>query len=125
MTVYADNDFYTSEYLSGKKAVIDTASFNFYARKATQVIKKYTFDNVDETHIPECVKLCCCEVAELLYKADSSSASKGITSEKVGDVSVSYESTDSQGQALSKNIRSVVRSWLADTVLLYRGVSRC
>ncbi len=125
MTVYADNDFYTSEYLSGKKAVIDTASFDFYARKATQVIKKYTFGNVDETDIPECVKLCCCEVAELLFTTYNSSASKGITSEKVGDISVSYEGTDSQGQALSKNIRSVVRSWFADTGLLYRGVSRC
>ena len=125
MTVYADNDFYTNEYLNGKNAVIDTASFNFYARKATQVIKKYTFYNVDENNIPECVKLCCCEVAELLYKADNSSASKGVISERVGDVSKSYENADSQGQALSKNIRSVIRSWLADTGLLYRGVSKC
>ena len=59
---YADFDFYTSEYLCGKEAVIDTASFNFYARKATQKIKQYTFDIVPKD-VPQCVKMCCCEVA--------------------------------------------------------------
>ncbi len=125
MTVYIDCAFYTKEYLSGKKAVIDTASFGFYARKATQIIKTYTFENVDEDNIPECVKMCCCEVAELLFKADNSSAGNGISSEKVGDQSISYESADSQRHALSSNIKSVIYSWLADTGLLYRGVAKC
>ncbi len=129
MIVYADCKFYTKEYLSGRKAVIDTASFDFYARKATQIVKTYTFKNVDEAEIPECVKMCCCEVAELLFKADNSSASSsissGISSEKVGDQSISYESADSQRQALSSNIKSVIYSWLADTGLLYRGVAKC
>ena len=125
MTVFADYDFYKKEYLCGKNAVIDTASFDFYARKATQKIKVYTFDNIDENNIPECVKLCCCEVAELLYKDENSTNIKGLSSERVGDVSVSYESADSQRQVLSKNIKSVIYSWLADSGLLYRGVSRC
>lgn len=125
MTVFADYNFYKSEYLCGKNAVIDTASFDFYARKATQMIKTYTFNNIDESNIPECVKLCCCEVAELLYKDENSTNTKSISSERVGDVSVSYESADNQRQALSKNIRTVIRSWLADSGLLYRGASRC
>ena len=125
MTVYTDCKFYTKEYLSGRKAVIDTASFDFYARKATQAVKTYTFENVDEGNIPECVKMCCCEVAELLFKADNISASNGISSEKVGDQSISYESADSQRQALTSNIKSVIYSWLADTGLLYRGVAKC
>ena len=122
---YADFDFYTSEYLCGKEAVIDTASFNFYARKATQKIKRYTFDNVPKD-VPQCVKLCCCEVAELLFASDKKSDKAGITSAKVGDVSYSYESTESQKQLLSKEIKSVIYSWLADTDLLYRGIgTRC
>jgi hypothetical protein len=122
MTVFADCDFYKTEYLCGKKAVIDTASFKFYAKKATQKIKEYTLDNIDESNIPEYVKLCCCEIAELLYNSDNSGAGNGIASESVGDQSISYESSDSQRQALSKNIKSVIYSYLSGTGLLYRGV---
>ena len=97
MTAFADYDFYTKEYLFGKKAVIDTASFDFYAKKATQYIRQQTFGNINEdTEIPNCVKMCCCDIAELLYNADSNEHST-ITSEKVGDLSVSYESAESQG----------------------------
>lgn len=125
MTAYADENFYTSEYLGGRKAAIDTA-FYFYARKATQEIRRFTGSNVEESDIPECVKMCCCEVAELLYKAEASenAAAQGVSSESVGDQSVSYESTESRHQALMNNIKSVVYSWLADTGLLFRGVRR-
>lgn len=125
MTVYANNEFYINKYLSGRKAVIDTASFDFFARKATHIIKTYTFDNVDETDIPECVKMCCCEIAELIFNNENKVNRTGITSAKTGDVSYSYESADSQRQALSKNIKSVIYSWFADTGLLYRGVAKC
>ncbi len=123
MAIYADYAFYKNEYLCGKRAVIDTASFNFYAKKASIKIKEYTLENVDESNIPECVKLCCCEIAELFYNSDSSgSAGKGIASESVGDQSISYESTDSYRQALSNEIRTVIYSYLSGTGLLYRGV---
>lgn len=121
MTAFADYNFYTKEYLCGRKAVIDTASFCFYAKQATQYIRRQTFGNINEDEeIPYCVKMCCCDVAELIYKSNNNDHS-GITSEKVGDLSVSYESAESQGQVLSKNIRSAIYLWLADTDLLYRG----
>lgn len=122
MVVYADNDFYMNEYLCGKKAVIDTASFSFYARKATQTIKQYTLDNVP-VDIPECVKMCCCEIAEAIYK-DEETANKhsGVTSERVGNWSKSYESTEQAMQVMQKNIKSIVYKWLSGTGLLYRGV---
>lgn len=124
MTVYADYDCYINEYLCGKEAVIDTASFDFYARQATQKIKQYTFDNVPE-NIPYSVKMCCCEIAELIFNDEKKSNRTGITSAKVGDESYSYESTESQRQLLSKNIKSAIYSWLSDTGLLYRGVKKC
>lgn len=121
MTAYADYNFYEREYHCDSKAVIGTA-FNFYAQQATQYIRKQTFGNINEDEeIPHPVKMCCCEIAELLYKAEKSDRN-GITSEKVGDLSVSYESTESQGQALSQNIRSAIVLWLSGTGLLYRGV---
>lgn len=124
MSLFADYDFYTKEYLCWKEAVIDTASFDYYAQKATQKINQYTFGRIGDD-VPKCVKLCCCELAELLYKADSKCANNGISSEKVGDVSVSYESEESQRKVLSNNIRSAIYSWLADTGLLYRGGKLC
>lgn len=121
MTVFADYNFYKNEYLCGKEAVIDTASFKFYAIKATRKIIQYTFESVDKTNFPECVRHCCCEIAELLFNFDSQSRN-GVSSSSTGDVSVSYESSESQRQVLSQKIRSAVYLWLVDTDLLYRGV---
>ena len=121
MTLYVDFDFYEAEY-EGK--IVEADNFGFYSRKASQIIKQYTCGNVPD-EVPESVKFCCCELSELLYKSDKSSSSQGVTSEKVGDWSASYESGESQQKALSSKIRSVVYSWLADTGLLYRGVKIC
>lgn len=123
MTAFADENFYKYEYLCGRKAVIDTA-FNFYARKATQIIKNYCGEDVDVEIAYYKVKLCCCELAELFYKDEHSGGQNGISSESVGDMSVSYENAESTKQLLQKDIRSVVYSYLADTGLLYRGVRR-
>jgi hypothetical protein len=121
MTVFADYDFYKNEYLLGRKAVIDTASFAFYARKATGIITQHTFGNI-KGEIPECVKMCACELAELLYNYDNAESSNGITSESVGDMSKSYESTETRKQNLNQSIKSVLSLYLANTGLLYRGV---
>ena len=123
MTVFADENFYKNEYLCGKKAVINTA-FNFYARKATQTIKNYCGENVNVEIAEDKIKLCCCELAELFYNDEQSGNQGGVSSETVGDMSVSYESAESTKQLLHKNIKSVVYSYLAGTGLLYRGVRR-
>lgn len=123
MTAYADENYYRNEYLCGRKAVISSA-FAYYAREATLIINAYTGSNIDDTkEIAEPVKLCCCEVADLLFKADSQSENGGITSESVGDVSRSYESTEVRKRVLTRSIKAVVYKYLADTDLLYRGVS--
>lgn len=130
MAAYADIGFYTSKYLVGAKAVIPFNDFAHYANKASRIIDNNTFDNlngVEPENIPGVVKMCCCELAEMLYKSDSSPISKGITNEKVGDVSVSYASADSSGQVMptASTVNSILRLWLADSGLLYRGVSLC
>lgn len=118
---YIDCDYYKNNYLCGKKAVIDTA-FDFYSRESSAVLSKYINgeigDNIDE------VKLCCCEIAELLYKASNShnSQSIGLKSEKVGDYSVEYEDESNKQDAVNREIRSIIYKWLAKTGLLYRGV---
>lgn len=123
MTAYADYVFYTEEYLHGREAVVEAASFDFFAFNATYIIKQFILDNMPDD-IPECVKMCCCEVAEYLYTGEQKSERQGIASAKVGDESLTYESSDSRRQDLSKSIKSAVYMWLADSDLLYRGVGR-
>jgi hypothetical protein len=121
MTVYADSDFYMREYLGGKQAVISPALFPFYARKASSYIDQYTFDRLQGAEIPEAVKMCCCELAETLYRIENSPTYNGVASERVGDISVNYESGASRQQSLNNSIKSVITTWLINTGLMYRG----
>ena len=118
MTTY---EFYTEKYLDGKEAVLDAASFSRWERKASNMVRNMTFGNIDETgDIPEQVQMCVCEVAEVLVKQEKRAEHDGVTSEKVGDYSVTYAAqTKSDRQ---NEISSVVREWLQDTGLLYCGV---
>lgn len=122
MTAYADENFYKTEYLSGKEAVITTA-FEYYARQASQIIKQHTYGNVSEDNVPECVKMCCCELAELAFRDESSEAQNGgISSESVQGWSKSFESTEARKTALQNAQKACIYKWLSGTGLLYRGV---
>lgn len=121
MTVYADSDFYTREYLSGRQAVISPAVFPYYARKASSYIDQYTFDGIDADNVPDVVKMCCCELAETLFRLENSPSFNGVTSERVGDISRTYESGEAKQQSLNVSIKNVVHAWLLNTGLLYRG----
>lgn len=121
MKRFADFAFYIDEYRPNNE--ISAAEFDYYARQATQKIKQYTGNNVDESNIPECVKMCCCQIAELLNKADKQEqANGGKSSESVQGWSVSYESREQARLELQANINSSVYTWLSGTGLLYRGL---
>lgn len=122
MNNYADESFYKEEYLQGKAAVV-TAAFDFYAREASRIIKQYTLDNIDESSVPEEVSMCCCELAELAFRDESSEAQNGgISSESVQGWSKSFESTEARKTALQSAQKACVYKWLSGTGLLYRGV---
>ena len=120
---YADENFYTQSYLCGKEAVITTA-FDFYSRKASTVIRTFTGNNIDENNIPECVRMCCCELAEMLFRYEKllNGNTTGMTSQHIGDLSVNYESAENLRKSQSDAIRQTVYRWLSGTGLLYRGV---
>lgn len=124
MNIYADFSFYIDMYKPKKDMAISAADFSFYARKATQIIKQYTGRNINENNIPECVKFCCCEIAEILAESDKLSQNQGgKSSESVQGWSISYESKEQTLQAMQTKIKSSVYSWLSGTGLLYRGIS--
>lgn len=127
MEAYADWKYYSDKYLSGREAVIDAASFPFYALKASQEIRRYAGHSLEGAAPPDCVRLCCCEIAELLYSADKKTAENGagVTSESIGSWSVSYDTAEQKAKALCDGIRASVYRWLSGTGLLYLGVERC
>ena len=117
MTNYADYAYYTDTY---EGVVIDTASFDYYARGATMLIGIHTFNRIADDNIPDEAKMCCCELAEALFKADKEDT-KGIASEKVGEYSVSYVSAEARENLKHITTRNIINNWLAMTGLLYRG----
>lgn len=101
-------------------------AFSFYARQASQIIKQYTFNNIDENNVPECVKICTCELAENIYQSDIADRQNcGVLSEAVAGWSKSYESAESRGNAFDKAVKECIYRWLSGTGLLYSGVKRC
>ena len=127
MTPYADAAYYTGTYLSGREQSIPSAQFPYYARDATMRIHQRTYGRVPET-VPEEVKLCCCELAELTYQAEKASkATEGgtVASESNGGWSKTYV-TAADGKAsaetLNAKAENVMQKWLGDTGLLYLGV---
>lgn len=117
MENYADFEYYTNTY---KGAVLDTASFDSYARKSTQMIKLHTFNRIKEDNIPDEAKMCCCELAEEIYKHEKENAGN-IVSEKVGEYSVSYVDKEKAESVFRGKCVSIIYNWLATTGLLYRG----
>ena len=118
MTNFVDYAYYTDTY---KGAVLDTASFDLYVRKATQTIKSQTFNMVDENNIPDEVRMCCCELAEYLYKQENKDHDEDVQSEKKGEWSTSYVSGNEAEELKQSKTREIIYNWLAMTGLLYRG----
>lgn len=118
--MWADYEYYVDKYLCFRDGVIPSDEFAYYERKAEFEVNRYVGTDID--YVSDNLKLCCCEVAELLYRSDKSGISTGVTSEHTGDLSVSYESAEARTKSLVKDIRSCVYRYLADTGLLYRGV---
>ena len=119
MIYYADFAYYTDTY---KGAVLDAASFDLYSMKATLIIRQHTFNRIEDDNIPDDVKMCCCELAELIYSHDKTKTGNGIASEKVGDYSVSFVNTLDIVTLNKSKQTEIINNWLLMTGLLYRGL---
>ena len=121
MVRYADLAFYMTEYGGN---IIPNEEFQRVITRASTYIKAITFSRVDENNIPEEVKAATCAVAEVIYKAESSTEEEK-KSETVGKLSVSYVTEQADGQIKEKVLRkkqyATAYPYLATTGLLYRG----
>ena len=122
MVEYADYTFYTDTFHG---STIPEAAFSSVILRASVYVKYITFGRIEDTEIPEEVRLAACAVSEVMYKADAEGEQKEKKSETVGNVSVSYVTEQQDGQtreaAAAKKQYAVAYPYLIHTGLLYRG----
>lgn len=120
MKIYADFEFYKSEYLG--KTFQNEQDFSFYALRATEFIDAKTFGRIAD--VTQNVKMACCSAADEMYINESvkNTAASGISSESVSGYSVSYRAYDTKAdKAAERRITSAIKRYLGDTGLMYRG----
>lgn len=128
---YADYTYYLDDYLLGKDPVLPEETFRYWEKQAGTEIDKHTFGRL--TAHPERVsgqvKDCACELAELLYQADSVSqqalAQGGPLASYSNDgesasLDLSWSEWTAEGKA--KKICEIIYRRLAGTGLLYSGI---
>lgn len=130
--MYADYEFYTSEYLLGKAPTVPEESFPYWEREARMQIDSYTFGRIGSLpESPEEVKLCTCAVAEGLYQADKAKAeqqesglagplSSWSNDGQSGTVDLSNSTLTETGKM--KEVRRLIAQYLCNTGLMYRGL---
>lgn len=115
---YADYSYYRENFHG---SLVPEDSFERNALQATRYIDSVTFGRIG-SDVTEAVKNACCALTEIYYSGTvSPRAASGVTSEKVGNCSVSYAAAENVGTQ-QKRLRSAVKLWLGSTGLLYRGL---
>lgn len=119
MEAYTDYQFYKTEY-KGKS--ISESDFDRLALEATFFIKhccqnRITSAILSDGEVGDLIKRATCAVAEVSQKSEERD---GISSESVGNTSVTYK--DTSNRAVNASKRNAVSMYLGDTGLLYQGV---
>lgn len=111
--ICVDYNYYIKTY-----GGVEMPPMKFYALeiRARKYIDSMTFNRIDYSKgVMEEVKLAICAVVSVINKHDS----KQIVSEKTGDNSVTYVTSNISKE---KEMYKEVKMYLADTGLLFRGI---
>lgn len=131
--VYADYQYYANGYLLGREPVVPEKTFPYWEKQARTEVDKFTYERI-LTHsglISDKVKDCVCELAELLYQADSV-AQQGLQQGAAGPLT-SYSNDGESGtfdlskstyteEGKEKKAKEIIYRHLGNTGLLYAGV---
>lgn len=130
--MYADRSHYESEYLLGRSPAIPEDVYPYWEKQAERVLNQYTLSRLvaDFDLITDGVKDCTCELAELLYQADTVAQK---AAEQGGGLLSSYSNDGESGtfdlsqssyteEGKSKKEREIIYKYLGNTGLLYRGM---
>lgn len=120
---YTSYDYYANEYCGGAP-VVDSTGFRKLLLEAQSLIDMYTFNRLKKmTEYGEEIQNCCCELVEIIsdYQGRKNENPSNISSEKIKNYSVTYESSENISQRYESSKKKVIFKWLANSGLLYRG----
>ncbi len=127
MAAYADYSYYTTTYLG---SAIASADFGRLALRASAVIDQVTFgraaavvDADEDAETIDKIKMATCAVAEEIQTQEASGNIDGVTSERVGNFSVSYGANSRAAMSGKAKQSEAAKLYLGDTGLMYRGFS--
>lgn len=123
MVEYADYTFYTDTFHG---STIPEAAFSSVILRASIYIKYITFGRIEDTEIPEEVRLAACAVSEVFHTDDEMKAGTGgleIKSENNDGYSVNYVTDGPDGKPITaeKKAYKAAYPYLVHTGLMYRG----
>lgn len=123
---YADFEYYFGTFYGD---TIPHDSFDKYAAKASREIDRLTMGRASEAGGVMAARLstCCCEIAEIMYKADEADAKTAgglIASQSNDGLSTTFTTgAAASGAGLAGRIITTAVCWLsAPQNLMYRGV---
>ena len=118
---YVDYTYYTGTYGG---STIPTTAFTKYENKAERKVNADTFGEIieAETYMDD-VKKCTCEVAEEFYIFENAKSDNGMVLKSFSNdgESGTFDESFMTEDAVSKRIGKIVKEWLVNTGLLYRG----
>lgn len=131
--MYADYDYYMTDFLTGKEPTIPEKDFPYWEKQAGRELNNRTFGRLqrDSKLITEEVKDCVCAMAELLYRADSiseASVNEGAAGPLASYSNDGVSATYDLGQSIytetgkRKELDRLAVHYLLHTGLLYAGV---
>lgn len=125
--ITVDFSFYKEKYFG--TLIEEEQKFRQPIMKANTYLKQNMYMDPTREEDMELVKLCLCEVAEMIYQDDVNKREHGgreIQSENTDGYSVSYATEAEAGKiavnSLQIKIYEVIQRYLAHTGLLYLGV---
>ena len=118
---YATYQYYTDEYFG---TALTEQEFPKYAKRASAEMDHVTFGRLSELpdeQITDRIMDCMCDVAERLYTFATTAEGGSIASENNDGYSVSYRDIGNIN-VQKEEIYATIRTYLANTGLMYRGV---
>ena len=121
---YATFQYYTESY---KGTALKEEDFPAYANRASALIDHVTFDRLKglaDDQILDAARDATCAVAETLYTSATTAEGGSIASISNDGYSVNYRDTGGSKE-LRREVVALIRTYLANTGLMYRGVASC
>jgi hypothetical protein len=125
MAAYADYAYYSGTFLG---TAIASASFSRLALRATEKLDQICYDRLAEivtaatdTATITKIKNACCSVAEEIQAQEANGNQDGVTSERVGNYSVTFGNKSRNNLSNDEKIIAAAKVYLGNTGLMFSG----